>query len=356
VREARALVDDGCAWLLALTHQDADADRRLAAALAGLPALVLGGHEHTSMDETIDGIRVLKAGAEATHAWIVDAVWISGPPAITARLEPTAGYAEDAKVRALVDAALGPVRALATATVLELAPGEMLSSIGTRRQQTSLGELVCSRLRDTLDADACVFNGGGIRAAREYHDRLSYGDLETEIPFDNELVVVALPGHVLERAIVASRAGAPVEHGGFLQVDDRIEVKGDHLVRVAGAPFDPARTYHVALIRDLCSGLDHIEPLAEFARAHPEVIPPPGGFRLPREVLVRSFARTLCVQLGGFAALDANHDGRIDPDELGAAMARRDGTAPSRLAGEIVVKALDRDRDGAIQPDELDDD
>jgi 2',3'-cyclic-nucleotide 2'-phosphodiesterase (5'-nucleotidase family) len=355
LRETRALVADGCAWVLALTHQDADADRHLARALAGLPALVLGGHEHTPFDETIAGIRILKAGAEATHAWIVDATWAApGPPAVRARLEPTAGYADDPAVRALVDRVLAPVRALATATLLELAPGAVLSSIGTRRQQTSLGELVCSRLRDTLHAEACVFNGGGIRAARDYRDRFTYGDLETEIPFDNELVVVALPGAVLEHAIVESRAGAPEEHGSFLQVDDRIEVAAARLVRVAGAPFDRARTYKVALVRDLCFGLDHIAPLIDFARAHPEVIPPPGGFRTPREVLVRSFAVSLCEQLGGFAALDGNHDGRTDADELAAAIARRDGGAPSHFAGEVLVKALDRDGDHAIEPGEID--
>jgi 2',3'-cyclic-nucleotide 2'-phosphodiesterase (5'-nucleotidase family) len=354
VRETRALVDDGCAWVLALTHQDADADRRLASALAGLPALVLGGHEHTSMDETIAGIRILKAGAEATHAWIVDATLSSsGPPEVRARLEPTAGYAEDPAVRTLVDRALAPVRALATATLLELAPGEVLSSIGTRSRQTSLGELVCSRLRDTLGADACVFNGGGIRASRDYHDRLTYGDLESEIPFDNELVVVSMPGAVLASAIAESRAGAPAEHGCFLQVDDGIQVD-QQLVRVAGAPFDPERSYRVALVRDLCFGLDNIAPLVAFARAHPEAIPPEGGFRMPREVLVRSFAATLCAQLGGFAALDTNHDGRVDADELASAMARHDGGAPSRFAGEVVVKALDRDGNSAIDPDELD--
>jgi 2',3'-cyclic-nucleotide 2'-phosphodiesterase (5'-nucleotidase family) len=355
VREARALVADGCEWVVALSHQDADADRSLARALAGLPAIVLGGHEHTALDETVDGVRVLKAGTEATHAWIVDATWASsGRPEVRARLEPTAGYADDPEVRALVDRVLAPVRALATATLLELAAGEVLSSIGTRSRQTSLGELVCSRLRDTLGAEACVFNGGGIRAARDYRDRLTYGDLEAEIPFDNELVVVAMPGGVLEHAIVESRAGAPAEHGGFLQVDDRTEVIGDRLVRVAGAAFDRERTYRVALVRDLCFGLDNIAPLVELARAHPEIIPPAGGLRMPREVLVRAFAATLLEQLGGFAAVDSNHDGRIDADELAAAIARHDGGGPSRFAGEVVVKALDRDGDNAIEPGELD--
>ncbi len=355
LREVARLTGElGCSWVVALTHQSADDDRLLARALRGAPALVLGGHEHVPLDEDIAGIRVLKAGAEASHALVIDAVWEKpGAPEVSARRVPVADYPEDAELRALVDRQLAPVRALATATLVELGADAALSSVGMRVRQTSVGALVCTRLRDVLDAEACVFNAGGIRAARDYAERFTYGDLEAEVPFDNEVVVISIPGSVLRDSIVASRALAPQEHGGFLQVDDGIDLDASGAVTHVGkTPIDPDRIYRVATIRDLCFGLDHLEPLVAYVRAVPTAVPPAGGFRTPRELLVRAFAISLWKQLGGFAALDANHDGRVSPDEVTAALGAARHGDTSELLGEMVVHAFDVDRDDAVEPGE----
>lgn len=360
LREVAHLTGElGCAWVVALTHQSADDDRVLARALHGAPVIILGGHEHVSLQEDVGGILVLKAGTEASHAMVIDAVWTGtepGLPEVTARRVSVDDYPEDPALRALVELQLAPVRALATTTLVELPAGEMLSSVGVRTQQTSVGELVCSRLRDALDADACVFNAGGIRAAREYRERFTYGDLEAEVPFDNEVVVATLPGRVLRAAIVASRAHAPAEFGGFLQVDDgiRVDAAGE-VTHVAGAPLDPARSYRVAMVRDLCFGLDHLEPLVEYVRAVPSSVPPAGGFRTPRELLVRAFARSLWAQLGGFAAVDANHDGRVSPGEVTAALGAARHGDTSELLGELIVRTFDGDLDAAVEPGEAPD-
>jgi 5'-nucleotidase len=116
---------------------------------------------------------------------------------VSVLLDAVAGHEEDGPLRALVDRHMEKVHAIESATVLRLGPDEVLSSIGTRVKQVSMGTLVCSRLRDALGAEVAVFNGGGIRASREYRGRLTYGDLKAELPFDNEVVVVRMPGRVL---------------------------------------------------------------------------------------------------------------------------------------------------------------
>lgn len=342
----RMLGELGCSWVVALTHQSMDADRALARELRGRPVTIVGAHEHTPIDENIDGIRILKAGSEATHAIIIDAMWPSpaGPAEITARLEPVAPYAEDAELRALVDRHLAPLRALSTATLLKIAPGTLLSSVGVRRKQTTFGELVCSRMRDVLAADACIFNAGGIRASREYRDQLTFADVEAELPFDNEVVVVSMPGRVLASAIEGSRGR---EHGGFLQVDDHVRVEGGMVTAVANQPLDADRIYRVALVRELCFGLDRNDALLAFATAHPEQIPEVGAMRTPKELLVRSFALSIWKQIGGFAALDANGDGQIVPAEVAAALARADHEGSS-LVADIIIGALDTNRDGVV--------
>ncbi|MGE5184889.1 MAG: 5'-nucleotidase C-terminal domain-containing protein [Acidobacteriota bacterium] len=302
---ARLLRDEHCDCIVALTHQPLPDDRRLAeqAAAAGIPLpLIVGGHEHVPFLEQASRSQIVKSGMDAAAACISELVWNGGGiPAVTARREPVAGYPEDAALRARVDAHMAKLGAIADTTIVALAPGATLSSIGARSQQTTFGTLVCSRLRDALRADACVLNGGGIRGAREYRTRLTYADLRTEMPFRNELVVAPLPGGVVRDAIAASRARAPQEHGGFLQVDDGIAVEGTTVTAIAGAPIDDEREYRVALVRDLFAGLDHIEPLERFAREHPDRIPPPTTGRDIRHFLVEAFGGELGRTSAGFA-------------------------------------------------------
>lgn len=269
---------------------------------------------------------------------------------MTARFEEVASYAEDEGLRARVDRHMARVRELSRAKLLQLAPGEKLSSIGTRSKQTSIGTLVCSRLRDALGAEAGLFNGGGIRAEREYEGHVSYADIEAEVPFDNEVVVVRLPGRVVSEAVAFSRANAPAESGAFLQVDDRMLVdEAGRVVAIDGAAVDPERSYAVALVRELLFGLDRIEPLVRWAAEHPTAIPPVGSGREPKVLLVQAFARDIWEELGGFDAIDLDGDDRVTPDEIAAAVARRDPSrAPATVLADLVMRAVDADGDRVI--------
>jgi 2',3'-cyclic-nucleotide 2'-phosphodiesterase (5'-nucleotidase family) len=297
--EASRLVrDERCDCVIALTHQPIPDDRRLAEAAraASLPLpLIVGGHEHVPFLETAARSQIVKSGMDATAACITDLVWQPGEPRpqVVARRESVAGYPEDAPLRARVDGHMAALGALASSTLVEIPPGQVVSSIGARSQQTSFGALVCSRLRDALRAEVCLVNGGGIRGSREYRTRLTYADLGAEIPFHNEIVVARMPGSVLRDAVAESRSLAPAESGGFLQVDDGVVVDGTTITAVAGAPLELTREYRVALVRNFFTGLDQIEVLVRFAREHPEKIPPPTSGRDIKHFLVDAFASEL---------------------------------------------------------------
>lgn len=357
----------GCACVVPITHQPMEDDKELARSWTTGPLpVIVGGHEHVVLLEQVAGAWIVKAGLDAMNAAIIDLEWPAEAPApgtpdaplVTVSVEPVAEYPEDAALRAKVEAHMAKVHALETVPLMTLGPGELLSSVGIRAKQTSLGTLVCSRLRDALGADACLFNAGGIRAARDYAGRVTYGDLKAEVPFDNEIVVVRMPGAVLREAVASSRAAAPLESGGFLQVDDRtvVEEPGHRVTAVTGAPLDEAREYSVALVRNLLEGMDHIEPLARFGREHPEKVPAPGSGREVKIVLVDAFARALWTRLGGFDAVDANHDGRVTPSEIAAAVGRATHGDPSDIAAELVLHAVDVKHQGAITRDELGED
>jgi 2',3'-cyclic-nucleotide 2'-phosphodiesterase (5'-nucleotidase family) len=352
-REARALLAEGCTTVVPLTHQRLADDRLLAAGDDPHFPVILGGHEHDGHLEEVNGCTIVKAPMDATRAVVVEIAWEGDKTRVNARFEDVASYPEDLALRLRVDAHMARVLELEGATMMILEPGQVLSSVGTRVQQTTMGTMICSRLRDAFDAEACIFNGGGIRGAREYRERITYGDLKTEVPFDNEVVVARLPGSVLRDAIAQSRSKAPVESGAFLQVDDNLVVdEHHHLLSIQGAPVMPDRTYRVVLIRNLFDGMDHIDPLIEFAKKYPKEVPMKTSGRDVKIALVGACATVLWGQLGGFDGIDVNRDGTVTKEEIAAALAEKSRRPPSSLAAGLVVDALDTNHDQTISRDE----
>lgn len=358
----RLLRDEGCTSVIPLTHQTILDDRRLAHEQRDPPyPVILGGHEHTLFIEEVDRTWIVKASSEGIRAVIVDLEWAADAPALRATdvprvrvtVDDVSNYAEDPALRARVDSHLHVLEEIEGTTLVALGPSEVLSSVGTRSEQTSLGALLATRIRVALGADLVFVNGGGVRGSREYRERFTYADLRNEVPFDNELVVVALPGRVVQEAFAASRAPERLPHGGFFQVDDGVVVgEGNALLRVDGAPFDARKTYRVAFVRNLLLGLDHNGPLVAYARDFPEEVPREDSGRDIKLVLVEAFARCIWEQLGPFAKLDRDHDGKVSAEELRQAMADLGGKEPTMVARNLVMGALDIDRDGQISEDE----
>jgi 2',3'-cyclic-nucleotide 2'-phosphodiesterase (5'-nucleotidase family) len=359
----RLMREELCTCVIPITHQTLEEDRALAfeqrdPALPHPPfPVIVGGHEHVVVLEEIEGVWLVKAAADAFHAAVIDLAWSAAEPRpgevdrpeVRIRIDDVSGYAEDPALRMLVDKHMSAVRELEDATLMTIDPGTILSSIGTRARQTSMGTLLCTAVRDALDSDGCVINGGGIRGARAYETRLTYGDVKTEMPFDNEIVVVTLPGRVLRDAVAASRSLAPAESGSFLQVDAGISVDAHGLVTaVAGAPLDLDRGYHIALVRNLLAGLDRIEPLVRWAHEHPSHVPPAGCGRETKQILVEAFSIALWRAMGGFDAVDTDGDGLVTEAEVFAAITRGTGQAGSLLTAQLVIGALDTDHDHAI--------
>lgn len=358
---ARLVEDEGCACVIPITHQPLEDDRRLAEKLRTprFP-VILGGHEHVVIREACAGTWIVKAGMDAAHAAIVDLEWPAQIPAqgldaptVSVRIDDSANYLEDAEMRARVDRHMTAVREIEAATLFDIPKGIVLSSVGARARQTSMGTFLCTVVGRALGAEGCLINGGGIRGAREYHDYLTFGDLKTELPFENDIVVVSLPGRVLRASVKASRALAPIESGSYLQVDEHLIVDAhDDVVAVNGAPFDEGRDYLIALVRELLVGLDRIEPLVEWAKANPEKVPAAGNGRETKLIVVDAFAASLWKSMGGFDAVDVDGDGIVTEAEVLAAMKRISAAKASRITAGLVLRALDANRDQVISRDE----
>lgn len=356
LREATRLVESrACDAVLAMTHQALVDDRALARRANDPPFVaIVGGHEHQGFLENVNSTWIVKAPADAVRAVVLDVVFREGAdslrPEVSARFVDVDAYPKDPALVERVARHMAQVRELSSATLLVMREGCQLSSVGTRARQTTMGTLLASRVRDALGADACVFNGGGIRGSRTYTERFSYGDLQAEVPFENEIVVVALPGRVLSDAVKASRSRAPVESGGFFQVCDalRVDPVTHEVTHLAGEPLEPTREVRVALVRNLFAGMDHVMPLVDFASAHPSRIPAAGSGRDVKLVLLESFAKGLFREIGGFEVVDEDHDGQVTPSELERAITGYTGDGPSHVAAGIVMRTLDTDHDDRI--------
>jgi hypothetical protein len=277
-------------------------------------------------------------------------------PAVTLKLQDVRELPEDPAMRARVDRHMSAVRKLDGATLVRIPPHEELSSVGIKSRQTSMGTVLCSHVRDVLEADGCLLHGGGVREERDYQERFTYSDLKAAVPYANETAVVSMSGRVVRDAVARSRATTAEGSNGYLQVDDRmtIDSSSNEVTAIGGVPIDLERDYRIATVMGLLGGMNEIVPLIEHARARPDTVPPRDSGREIKVILVDAFSAELWRQLGSFEEIDANRDAVVTPDELASAITRATAEAPAEIVVHDVLRMLDTDGDGSITRSEAD--
>jgi 2',3'-cyclic-nucleotide 2'-phosphodiesterase (5'-nucleotidase family) len=149
-----------------------------------------------------------------------------------------------------------------------------------RTREAAIGNLFADAMRINMRADAAILNGGGIRAGKTYEPgtRISQGDVLAELPFNNRVVVVEMPGAELRRAIENGLSLLPRPSGRFPQVSgmavefELARAPGSRVtaMRVGGAPLDEAKTYRVAILDYLARGGDDYTMFAAARRITPD--------------------------------------------------------------------------------------
>jgi len=268
-REAARLRAQGAAAVVALTHLDLAADRKLAA--SGVADLILGGHDHTVMQSLAGRTPVFKAGSDARFAMRVDLVFdaqkrrlrhidwdllpvddkIAGDAATA---EVVAGF--EARLSELLDHPVGE-------TAVELDARQITS----RSQETNLGSWLAEIYRASTRAEVAIVNGGSIRSNTVYGPgRLTKRDILSILPFENPIVKLEVKGAVLRAALEHGLAEIHVsqESGRFPQVAglrfsyDAGRPAGERVqeISINGSPLEPARNYALAVNQYLAMGGD----------------------------------------------------------------------------------------------------
>jgi 2',3'-cyclic-nucleotide 2'-phosphodiesterase (5'-nucleotidase family) len=257
--------------VIPLTHQSMAHDRHLALISSGKFPCIIGAHDHSPFTETVAGVPIIKAGMDAINLAITDIVWSSAmtpgeAPDVSISLVPVKRFEPDATLAKIVkDHQTRVLGTLDAAHIVPLRPVGGLTSLAIRVEQRTMGTFLASILRDSVLGDCCLLPSGTIRRGYEYpadHLMFTYRDLVSELPFDDDVVVVDFPGSVIEEGLKFSRGPLRRGMGGFLQTCSLIEVDGDNnILKINGDAFDPARKYRMVMNILALEGIDDNVPL-----------------------------------------------------------------------------------------------
>lgn len=334
--------------VVALTHQDTEDDRELArkGRHAGI-SLILGGHDHGECLEEVDGCIVAKSGSDACKAVVVDLVWRSPDqlrPEMTMDLLPVDAYSRSWPVVRTCERHMAKVHELerlrgAVALVHFHKSMPLMSSQKVRQIQTTIGHLLCNGLRDELQVDCALFDGGNIRGNCQYlvpdspdpsdgcQSRYSFtlADLETELPWTSEMTSVSMTGAELTTAVAWSRGHLPMEFGGFLQADDGLWTDPDDqtvVTHIDGAPIDVNKIYRVGIIHDTLTGMNGHPTFRSLRGRLGRNVPPLDACRPAKVLLLSHFARRAWTEMPPFDIIDTKNKGYLTHDEIREAYLR----------------------------------
>ena len=327
---------EGAQAIVVITHLDFADDRKMAEMFPEID-VIIGGHDHVPITTFVNQTLISKAGADARYVARIDLT----PGAGNARVERhyelvpvVEGMREDdatAKVTADFNAQLG--KELEVVVGSTTAP---LDAVGehVRSNETNLGNLFADAVREALQADVAIVNGGSIRSNRMFPPgKLTRGDVLAFHPFGGIAVMAEVPGRTLLAALNHGVGRRSEALGRFPQVSGiTFKVRSSeppgsqvHDVRINGAPVALDRNYNVGMTDYMLKGGDGYSMLV----GSKVLVGPEQG-----DLLVSSL-ETL-IKARGTVSPDV--EGRIDFSE--AAIAATTGKRPVILDTDMSIDAV----------------
>ncbi|MBP0495374.1 bifunctional metallophosphatase/5'-nucleotidase [Pararoseomonas indoligenes] len=278
-RAADGLRRQGIGTVVVLSHLGLPADRRLAAEVPGIDAIV-GGHSHLLLANGLPGavgpyptviggrdrdVRITQVACHGRYLGRLD-LDLAGDGRVAAdagTVRPIGPeVAPDAEVQAVVAEyakPLGELRLRPVGLAEASFPNETC-----RDGECALGNLVAeAALARSPGAEIAIVNGGGLRAGLPA-GTLTYGDVLAVLPFGNTLATLTIRGGALRAALENGLSRLPGPAGRFphlagLRVTfDPAAPPGQRLreARTADGPLDPDRAYRVVTINFMRGGGD----------------------------------------------------------------------------------------------------
>jgi len=258
---AENLRSQGARVVIALTHEDMGEDEALVKEVPGID-IVVGGHDHLFMQSRINGTWITKADADAKSVIVWD---VTVPRTGAVRTAPLrvvldSTIAKDAAVDARVQQWMQTLEEKLGGNETIGITKNLLEGVepAVRGRETALGNLLTDIMREQMQTDIGLLNGGSIRI----NDNIPPGpitryDMEGIFYYTNALVAFPLTGQQLLDVLRNGVSRADAGDGRFLQVSGiRFAYRAANGtftvdpadVEVGGKPLDLSAIYTVASI------------------------------------------------------------------------------------------------------------
>jgi 5'-nucleotidase/UDP-sugar diphosphatase len=259
--DVAALEAMGVNKIIALTHVGLPKDLEIAAAVAGIDA-VIGGHSHSNMGDAypmmVDGTAVAQAYAYSKFIGNLTLTFDDSGNLTDASGTPLlldASIAPDADMAARIAEMGAPIEEMKTRIVASAAAAIEGDRSVCRVMECEMGNLVADAMLDRVadqGFEIAIQNGGGLRASISGGD-VTMGDVLTVLPFQNTLATFQVTGATVVAALENGVSQMEEVKGRFPQVagmtytvDPAAEV-GSRIsdVMVGGAAIDLEKVYGV---------------------------------------------------------------------------------------------------------------
>jgi 2',3'-cyclic-nucleotide 2'-phosphodiesterase (5'-nucleotidase family) len=265
-KEAVAELEGQVDSILAISHSGLDTERNIANEVDGID-VIFGGHSHDTIETPVKYehgyvTQAFEYGKALGHTNLIfyddQLVGVNG-----FLYRDDAEKAEDPEISSIlqsykeeVDREMNEVIASTTVRL----DGERAN---VRTRETNLGNLLTDAMRNEIETDIAVTNGGGIRASIPAGE-VTRNHVFTTLPFDNTLVRTTLTGEEIIAALEHSVRVYPEENGGFLHVSgltftfNPIQPAGNRVdeVFVNGEELNVSESYSVATNNFTAAGGD----------------------------------------------------------------------------------------------------
>lgn len=130
--------------------------------------------------------------------------------------------------------------------------------------------MLSAALKMDPGVDFAIANYGGLRIPSLSAGPLTRGELYELCPFDNTILIVEVPGNILDTFLqhVALSEGWPVSKGIRMIINDRKMIN----CTIGGRMIDPAATYKVAMPDYVANGGDDMSMLIPLSRVQTGII------------------------------------------------------------------------------------
>jgi len=245
--QSKRLREQGAEVVIALTHLAIKRDREILEQLGDKgPDLIVGGHEHQRHHVEINGRWILNGDADARTATVVRIQMMGQRPFISFgyRFLDRDRLTPDPEMQKHVDHVLQEheewfcLNHHEAAGCLQRAVGETAvpligEELEIRSYETNLGNWVADQVRAVAeDADIAFINAGSLRVNQNIPPGpITQRDVEELLPYESELVRIALDHHqldgVLERAVEEWPGKGPwLQISGFAFTHDSRKAEG----------------------------------------------------------------------------------------------------------------------------------